>query len=403
MRTRTLLIVGMTLLLAPSVLLSTEQSPASGVVGPEPEVAKPHLAPAREGTLVPPIITEPVPGPPAGRAIDSLETRIFGLRYRSAIELADLIRAVTGEQEARTIVADERNNGIIVTATPERLQEIERLIERLDTSGVPAAQSQNLMCRVYVLEIPSKDQNLKGFCLVLERASPLPAAEVYDTLKDADLQIGTFLQSNEWGGSDKWQLVIQGRAASSDALKRMTAKIPESQVKELRWDDETFTSAIVAAQVSRMPVPLQEYMRKFLGAEVQTVGYWFGGLSVPGDIRAPLGPWTLELKAKPSQETDLSLEVKVNQDAPVPFIQPITILSNAVQGRIGKPIVIGYNRQAYGARKMGVVVIIPENVTLVQSEEVGESPMKAGILRGDSQYRMGVQQPQTRHRQENEE
>ena len=91
------------------------------------------------------------------------------------------------------------------------------------------------------------------------------------------------------------------------------------------------------------------------------------------------------MKAEPSQETDLSLEMKVHRDVPVPFIQPVTILSNALQGRIGKPIVIGYNRQAYGARKMGVVVIIPENVTLVQSEEVGESPRGAGILRRDNQ------------------
>jgi hypothetical protein len=69
------------------------------------------------------------------------------------------------------------------------------------------------------------------------------------------------------------------------------------------------------------------------------------------------------MKAEPSQETDLSLEMKVHQDVPVPFIQPVTILSNALQGRIGKPIVIGYNRQAYGTRKMGALVVLPEAET----------------------------------------
>jgi len=91
------------------------------------------------------------------------------------------------------------------------------------------------------------------------------------------------------------------------------------------------------------------------------------------------------MKAEPSQETDLSLEMKVHQDVPVPFIQPVTILSNALQGRIGKPIVIGYNRQAYGTRKMGVVVVIFKNVTLGKAEEASEALTEAGILRGDSQ------------------
>jgi len=200
-------------------------------------------------------------------------------------------------------------------------------------------------------------------CRVVERPSQLPSAELLDALKGADLQIGTFVQSNEWSGNDEWQLVIQGRAASNDALRQMIARIPDSHVKELKWDDETFTAAIPAAQVSRMPAPLQEYIRKFLGDEVQTVGYWFGGLSVPGELKAPIGMWTLELKVEPAQTADLSVEIKLNQDAPVPFIRPATILSNAVQGKIGKPIIIGYNRQAYGTRKMGALVVLPEAET----------------------------------------
>jgi len=36
------------------------------------------------------------------------------------------------------------------------------------------------------------------------------------------------------------------------------------------------------------------------------------------------------------------------------------ILSNTIRAKIGKPIIIGYNRESYGTRKMGAMVIVPE-------------------------------------------
>jgi hypothetical protein len=36
------------------------------------------------------------------------------------------------------------------------------------------------------------------------------------------------------------------------------------------------------------------------------------------------------------------------------------ILSNTIRAKIGKPIIIGYNRESYGTRKMGTMVIVPE-------------------------------------------
>jgi hypothetical protein len=39
-------------------------------------------------------------------------------------------------------------------------------------------------------------------------------------------------------------------------------------------------------------------------------------------------------------------------------------LSNKIRAKIGKPIIIGYNRQSYGTRKMGAMVIIPETETI---------------------------------------
>jgi hypothetical protein len=247
-----------------------------------------------------------------------------------------------------------------VTAPPEQMRTIERLIQQLDTQAVRGSQVQSLMYRVYMLELPSKDQNLKPFSVLLERSSQLSPAQFMEAIKDAGLQIGAFLQSNEWAGNDKWGLAIQGRAASNDALKQMLAKIPDSQVRELKWDDETFTAAIPTAQVSRLPSQLQDHVRKFLGDEVQTAGYWFGSLSVPGEVKAPIGSWTMEMKAQAEQGADLVLEVHVRRDSPIPFVPETQLLSNTIQGKVGRPVIIGYNRDAYGTRVMGAMVILLE-------------------------------------------
>jgi hypothetical protein len=39
------------------------------------------------------------------------------------------------------------------------------------------------------------------------------------------------------------------------------------------------------------------------------------------------------------------------------------ILTNTIRTKIGKPIIIGYNRESYGTRKMGAMVILPEEDT----------------------------------------
>jgi len=70
----------------------------------------------------------------------------------------------------------------------------------------------------------------------------------------------------------------------------------------------------------------------------------------------------IEPHADDRQLDDATIRRRI-QDALVPFIRPATILSNAVQGKIGKPIIIGYNRQAYGTRKMGALVVLPEAET----------------------------------------
>jgi len=199
---------------------------------------------------------------------------------------------------------------------------------------------------------------------MLERSSPLPSVELLGALKDKELQVGGLYQEGQGGRDENWQVAIQGRAVSQEVIKRVVEKIPGSQVKELEWNDETFSSTVPAAQVNRLPPQLQEHLRKFLGEEIRTVGYWFGSLSSPGEVKAPIGPWMLELRAgserRPDQAGDLALEIEVNRESHISFVPSARILSNSVQGKIGKPIIVGYNRDSYGTRTMGAVVILPE-------------------------------------------
>ncbi len=331
MKTQALLIAGLGVLLASGVSLSQEQ------VSEKPKDVEP--IPSADGTV----------------------TRIVTIKHCPVDDIQDLLMALARPGEE--ILMDERSNRLILRAPQEHMKEMLSLIEQLDVPDIGAPQTQPLTYRVYMLEIPSTGRDLKPFSIVLERPSQWSSPELLDAVQDEQLQIGALHQSDEWAGPDKWQLAIQGRAASHEAVKRMVEKVPESNLVRLEWDEETFTADVPAAQISRLPAPLQEHLRKFLGEQIQSVGYWFGSLLLPGEVKAPIGPWTLELKAEAGGANDLRLEVDVTWQSPVPFVPPTRILSNSVQGKIGRPIIIGYNRQSYGTRKMGAMVILPEAET----------------------------------------
>ena len=294
-------------------------------------------------------------GPSSNAQEGDTRTIIVKVKYYPINELGDLLRTLS--QGEVTAVTDERSRSLILTASQKRMDQMLRLIQELDVPTMEAQQSEFLTCRVYMLELPSKGQSLKPFSMLLERPSPLPSGEALSAAKDANVQIVTLLQREE---DDKWNTIIEGRAASNDAIQQVLAKIPNSQIKELKWDDETFTAAIPAAQLSRLPAPLQEHIRKFLGDEVQTVGYWFGNTSIPGDLNAPIGPWRLNMKTQPGQGTDLVLEVRVIRESPIPFVNETQLFSNTVQSRVGRPLIIGYNRDSYGTRVMGAMVVLLE-------------------------------------------
>jgi hypothetical protein len=239
------------------------------------------------------------------------------------------------------------------------LKQIEHIIVELDTAPARGRESLRMMYRVYMLELPSAREDLKPFSILLERTSQLLPARLLDAVKGPDVQIGSFHQGDE-DEDETWELLIQGRAISKEAVMRIVERISESRLKELKWESETLMPP--AAEATQLPQDLRDHITQFLGAETRTAGYWFGNLSVPGTVEAPIGPWAFQLQVDRSpQGEEVELEMTVVREAPPLGSEPTwQILSNSVRGHVTKPVIIGYNRDRYGVRTMGALVIVPE-------------------------------------------
>ena len=119
---------------------------------------------------------------------------------------------------------------------------------------------------------------------------------------------------------------------------------------------------------------MRQHIRKFLGADVQTAGYWFGNLSAPGEVAAPIGLWRLQLETSLIQQAGLLLEIDVTQEPQYTLDSETTVLSNSVQAKVGKPIIIGYNRDSYGTRTTGAMVILLEADTAPPVDSQTKTP-----------------------------
>ena len=308
------------------------------------------------------------------------EVRIFQLKYTNAEEMARLITNVFRTQ----VNADYRLNRLIVNATEEQIESVESLIEAMDVADSEASTRgdiQNFVYRIYMFEIPSVDEGMKPFSMILQTSARVSSQELMNAVADKGLQISELLQSDDGRGEQETEILIRGKAASNESLKFMVDRFPDSRITELKWDDdETFTDKIAAAQYTRLPEQMQKHIRKFLGDDIRTVGYWFGNSSVPGTVEAPIGPWRLNLRL--DTESDRMLELNVDVEVPGEmhrFDRRLgrerndEILSNTIRAKIGKPIIIGYNRESYGTRKMGAMVIVPE-ADSVQSDTADTNP-----------------------------
>lgn len=289
---------------------------------------------------------------------DARELKIFALRHQQADLLARIIEAVIPSHEA-TIAVDGASNKLIVAASPRRMEQIDQVIDNLDAEPVAEPGFPQMMYRIYMLELPSEHDNLKPFSIVLEGTSQLPPAQLLGAVQDAEVQIDSFSQEPEDAGWQKWELTIEGRAASNDSVKRMLEKIPESRMKELRWEHEASPPPV--AQVAQLPNGLRKHIQQLLGPDIRTAGYWFGNLSVPGTVQAPIGPWVFDMSvSRSTQENEVELEIAVLRELQGDPGQTWQILGNSVRSHITKPVIIGYNRDHYGTRVMGAMVIVPE-------------------------------------------
>ncbi|MHC4566349.1 MAG: secretin N-terminal domain-containing protein [Planctomycetota bacterium] len=387
MKTRTLVVVILGFLVVASV------SPAQETVAPEQVLQEPvsvespprelHQEPSSVGPATPPPGRPAFPGssrrygvqptPPSAVVAPPrvsktpTEVIIFELKHADPTELANLI----GNIFRVTVHVDGRRNRLVVSATKEQIRSIGDLIAQMDVGLSEAStprDTQDLIYRIYMFEIPSEDDGMKAFSLGLQTSVQVSSQEFLDATADKDLRIIGFLQTRDGPPDAEIETLIQGRATSEESVRRMVEKFPESRITELKWDDdETFTNKIAAAQYTQLPEQMQKHIRKFLGNDIRTVGYWFGNVSVPGQVNAPIGPWSLELMLDTESDRMVQLQVDVEavgeeeQIGEETWRQQIDeILSNTIIVKIGKPIIIGYNRQSYGRRKMGAMVIVPE-------------------------------------------
>ncbi len=284
------------------------------------------------------------------------EIRIFALRYHQADLLARIIIAIVPSHEA-TIAVDAVSNKLIVTAASDRLQRIESVIRELDVPPAGSSDAPQMMYRVYMLELPSKHLGLRPFSIMMMGSSQLPPDRVLTASNGNDVQIESFHQASK--GEKRWQFRIAGRAASYEPIERLTRSIENCEIMELEWEDDT--PIMPTTKVPPLPKSLQEHLRKFLGEEMGIVGYWFGNLSVPGEVRAPIGPWVFEMAVERStQESDVELEISVVRESPGDPDKTWQILSNSMRGKIDRPVIIGYNRDNRGVQTMGALVVVPE-------------------------------------------
>jgi hypothetical protein len=284
------------------------------------------------------------------------EMKIFALRYQEAEGLARIIQTLIHPNEA-TIAVDGRSQSLVVATTADRMTQIQKLIAELDAPPPGEAHVPQMLYRIYMLELPPEHKNLRPFSMVLEGTQQMTPAQLLGIAQEAGIKIDALSQEPRDETWQKWELVIEGRAAEDGAVTRMLEKIPESRMKELQWDDETV--APPPTQVAKLPTELAKHIQELLGPGARTVAYWFGNLSVPGKARAPIGPWSFEMAVeRKTQDTQVELQISVTHLLPSGDMWEI--LGNTVRSHIMKPVIIGYNRESHGTRTMGALVIVPQ-------------------------------------------
>ena len=308
-------------------------------------------------------------------------TEVVAVKYYPVEDLKSTISDIFGNDRVAT---DQRTNSLIINAAKDQMQSILNLIQQLDVEGTSSQVTQNVFYRIYMLEIPSPNQQLKPFSLVIKAPSKNITGDFLKQFSDDRLNLSDFYQLRDRfryrreepvseNISDIEQMnawMIQGRAESNAILAELIDEGANAQLVDLKWDEaETFTNQIAAAQFSRLPENLQKHIQNFLGDSIHTVGYWFGNSSIPGEISAPIGLWNFKWESRLDRGSGYSfrINIEVRDESSSDERRPDRdqeIINNTVDGKIGAPIIICYNRLSYGTRKLGALVILPDADTL---------------------------------------
>lgn len=292
----------------------------------------------------------------AARPAETTVTKVFVLRHYPVRELAQIVDMVARDSR---FAIDEVSNRLIVTGPSNELDEVATLIQALDVPKVQAAESQPMMCRAYMIELASPSLALRPFHIEATGSDLLPPEQVLMISDGDQLKTERFYQDSPEDTVD-WVFDIEGRAASSEVIERLVAQIPDCQIMQLEWSEHT--PVMPTTKVPPLPDSLQKHINRFLGPGAGIVGYWFGSMSVPGTVRAPIGPdWTFSFEVQPSgQEGQLMLDLAVTETRDNDMWE---IIGNRIQGKVGRPVIVGYNRDSHGVQTTGALVVIPEVVT----------------------------------------
>lgn len=290
------------------------------------------------------------------RPAETMVTKVFVLRHYPAGRLVNILDTVTRDSR---YALDEVSNRLIVTGPVSELEEIATLIEALDVQKVQAVESRPMVCRAYMFELASPSSAMRRFHIEATGSDPLSPEQVLKVSDGTQLKAERFLQESP-KDTVEWIFDIEGRAASSEAIQRLVAQIPNCQLMQLEWSEHT--PVMPTTKVPPLPDSLQKHIDRFLGPGAGIVGYWFGSMSVPGTVRAPIGPeWTFNFEVQPSgQEGQLMLDLAVTEMRDNDMWE---IISNRIQGKVGRPVIVGYSRDSHGVQTTGALVVIPEVVT----------------------------------------
>lgn len=343
------------------------------------------------------------------------EVRVFALKYYDAESMAGILSDIF----PIGVYPDKRNNQLIVSTDINRLSQIEALILTMDKPESKQTQTRdqrNLLYRIYMIEPQINESNLRRFTISLSMAEkPLDVTLLQNSLESSTLKLTGFdttQQGTKLVGVQQvpaYEVTFEGFAESMDDLKMFAEKVQSisgnfvPEIRALQFEEKGNQKNDTSVSMhSYLPGNVKGHLEKLLGSDIKTVGYWFGNSSISGELRAPVGDWSVSINSQNSGDDRLELEVElsgrqaVGMQTGLPAISSAdsfggpafprsssrrgrgdqnviwgnesTILQNTVQSQIGKPVIIGYNRNIGNGRRMGALVIMPELDTVSVAE-----------------------------------